>query len=134
MTSTAVTRPDTPKLRLAWLAGSMVPDDETVWLIVPVETVWTVVVEVISGEALELVVASQMPTPAPTATMTAVLTTARFFVNHLLGLECTYPSLAVGTSFPLRETCRWSGTTPAPRTGWRDHPIHPTFTPGHNHL
>ena len=53
------------EVEVGLLAGSMVPDDDTVWVIVPVETVWTVVVVVISGEALELLVANQMPTPAP---------------------------------------------------------------------
>ena len=63
VTSTAVTRPETPKSRLAWLAGSTVPEDETVWVMVPVETVWTVVVVVIRGVALELAWPSHVPTP-----------------------------------------------------------------------
>jgi hypothetical protein len=132
VTSTAVTRPDTPKSRPAWLAGSTVPEEDTVWLMVPVETVCTVVVEVMSGEALELVVANQMPTPAPTATMTAVPTMARFFVNHLLPLECTYASLAVGTPFAVRHAA--ARRHPDTGTGWLHHPIHPTFTPDHSHL
>jgi hypothetical protein len=94
LTSTAVTRPDWPKLRLACSAGSMVPDEDTVWVIVPVETVWTEVVVVISGEALELVVASQMPNPAATATITAAVTIAGLRVNHFLLLVPTYASLA----------------------------------------
>ena len=38
VTLTAVTRPLTANDRLAWLAGSMVPVDDTVWVIVPVVT------------------------------------------------------------------------------------------------
>ncbi len=95
LTSTAVTRPDWPKLRLACWAGSMVPDEETVCVMVPVETFWTVVVELINGEALELLVASQMPSPAATATITAAVTIAGLRVNHFLPLVPTYASLAV---------------------------------------
>ncbi len=83
-----MTRPETPKSRLAWLAGSMVPDDATVWVIVPVVTVWTVVVVVIRGAALELLVPSQVPTPAPATTTIAAPD------DRPLPLE---PSLAVGS-------------------------------------
>jgi hypothetical protein len=82
LTSTAVTRPDAPKLRGAWLAGSIVPDDEAVLVIVPVDTVWTVVVVVINGVALELLVAIHMPKPAATTTVTAAPTAIRFLVSH----------------------------------------------------
>jgi hypothetical protein len=52
---------------------------------VPVDTVWTVVVVVINGEALELVVASHVPTPAPTTTTMAAPTMVRLRVNHRRG-------------------------------------------------
>ncbi len=96
-TSTAVTRPDWPKLRLACAAGSMVPEEETVWVIVPVETVWTVVVVVMSGEAPELLVADQIPTPAPATTTATAGTMAVLFVNHFFSLDPTIASLAVSS-------------------------------------
>ncbi len=72
----------------------MVPDVATVWVIVPVETVWTVVVVVIRGEALELDVASQIPKPVATATTTAAVMMAGLLVNHFLGRAPTSTSLA----------------------------------------
>ena len=64
-TSTAVTVPETAKFRSAVVAGSIVPVAATVWVMVPVETVWTVVVVTIpAAEALEGRVANQVPTPA----------------------------------------------------------------------
>jgi hypothetical protein len=83
-TLTAVTRPDTAKSRLAWLAGSMVPVDETVLVIVPVDTVSTLVVVEISGAALELLVASQVPTPAAATMTTTAPTMVPFLLNHFL--------------------------------------------------
>ena len=51
-TSTAVTVPDTAKLRVAWLAGSIVPELATVCWIVPVVTgTVTVVTESPKGAA-----------------------------------------------------------------------------------
>jgi hypothetical protein len=61
---------------------------------VPVETVWTVVVVVMRGDALELEVASQIPSPTATATITTAETMAGLRVNHFLGFEPTYASLA----------------------------------------
>jgi hypothetical protein len=52
------------------------------------------VVVVISVEALELVVANQIPTPAATATSTAAEMMAGLCVNHFLRLGPTYASLA----------------------------------------
>ena len=78
-TSTAVTRPATAKLRLAWLAGSIVPVAATVWVIVPVVTVWTEVVVVMPGVAApEFLVANQVPIPAPTSTTATPPITMRF--------------------------------------------------------
>ncbi len=71
VTFTAVTVPETAKLRFAWLAGSMVPVAATVWVMVPVATVCTDVVVVMPVVAApELRVASQVPRPAPTSTIT----------------------------------------------------------------
>ena len=78
LTLTAVTLPDDPKFRLAVLAGSMVPDEDTVLVMVPVETVWTLVVVVMVGAALELFEVSSVVTPAPIpAPTTTSATTAR---------------------------------------------------------
>ena len=84
---TAVTLPDEPKFRSAVLAGSMVPDEDTVLVMVPVETVWTLVVVVMVGAALELVDVSSVVTPAPMpAPTTTSATTARVdrFLNQAL--------------------------------------------------
>ena len=74
-------------------AGSTVPDDETVWVMVPVATVWTVVVVVISGAALELRVPSQVPTPAATTTTARAAMIVPFLVYHFLRLGATCASL-----------------------------------------
>ena len=100
LTSTAVTRPDTPKLRLAWLAGSMVPVEETVLVMVPVETVWTVVVVEMSGAALELLVANQVPTPAATTITTIAPKMVPLLANHFLPVGLTCSSLG-----PLDQLC-----------------------------
>jgi hypothetical protein len=71
----------------------MVPVDDTVLVMVPVETVWTVVVVVISGAALELVVASQVPTPAAAATTTTAPTIVPLRLNHFLRSATTCASL-----------------------------------------
>jgi hypothetical protein len=133
VTSTAVTRPDWPKLRLAWLEGSMVPDEATVWVMVPVETVCTVVVVVIRVEALELVVANQIPTPAAAATNTAADIVAGLLVNHFLRLGPTYASLAPRSPAHRRVKPRGGGYD-EPATGRPCHPTPRTFTPGHSHL
>lgn len=85
VTSTAFTRPDTAKLRLAWLAGSIVPVDETVWVIVPVATVCTVVAVVMPVvAALELLVANQVASPAATRITTMAPMTSRFRPDPVL--------------------------------------------------
>ena len=134
VTSTAVTRPEAPKLRSAVLAGSTVPDEETVWVMVPVETVWTVVVVVTRGVALELLVASQVPNPAPratTATTTMMMGPLRayhrlrpratdYLACRLAGHDAGHPSGVQRSSGP---------------TGMgRPHPTGRTLTPGHSHL
>ena len=68
-TSTAVTLPDTPKLRSAVLVGSIVPEADTVCFIVPVVTLTTWVVTS-SGEDAELPVPSHSPRIVPTTTTT----------------------------------------------------------------
>jgi hypothetical protein len=72
-------------LRLAWLAGSIVPVDETVWVIVPVETVCTVVVVVMPVvAALELLVANQVASPAAITITTMAPMTSRFRPDPVL--------------------------------------------------
>src|ERR1700733_1612017 len=81
LTSTAVTRPDSAKDALAWLAGAMVPVAETVWVMVPRLTVST------CEEAAALAVPDRVPThvpiPAPATTRTTAVTTTRRVVKSL---------------------------------------------------
>ena len=72
-------------MRLAWLAGSIVPVDETVWVIVPVATVCTVVAVVMPVvAALELLVANQVASPAATRITTMAPMTSRFRPDPVL--------------------------------------------------
>jgi hypothetical protein len=102
---------------------------------VPVETVCTLTVVVTRGEALELVVANQIPTPAPTATTAAAEMTAGLLVNHFLRLGLTYASLAARSP---AGSSPWATNLPTgldePDAGWPGHPIHQRLTPGHSHL
>jgi hypothetical protein len=84
VTFTAVTCPETAKLRSAWLAGSIVPVAATVWVIVPVATVCTVVVVVMPVvAAAELLLANHDPTPAPApTTTTAVAAMSKRFLRE----------------------------------------------------
>ena len=104
LTSTAVTRPATAKERLAWLAGSMVPLADTAWVIVPVVTVWTLVVVVIHGEALNCCTPSQVPTPAAAKSTTRAAMIVHFLVYHLLRSGPTCPHF-----------CCPTGSGPCPR-------------------
>ena len=111
VTLTAVTEPLTANERLAWLAGSMVPVDDTVWVMVPVVTdsVWLVVV--MDGPAADDWVPNQIPAPAPartTSTTTAAM--LRRLVNSRLALHRTGPS-----SFRLRIAFRYMALRPAGR-------------------
>ena len=118
---------------LAWLAGSMVPVDDTVLVMVPVDTVWTVVVVVISGAALELLVASQVPTPAAATTTSTAPAIVPLRLNHFLRSAATYASLVF--AHRVHWVCaapRQHASTAGPR--WRNHPIGSTYTPGNNHL
>ena len=89
--------PDEPKFRLAVLAGSMVPDEDTVLVMVPVETVWTLVVVVMVGAALELFdvssVVTPAPIPAPTTTSATMARLVRLLLNHDLGPDRICASL-----------------------------------------
>jgi len=70
---------------LAWLAGSIVPVEETVWVMVPVETVWTVVEVVMPVvAALELLVANHVPRPAAAKITTTAPMTSRFRPDPVL--------------------------------------------------
>jgi hypothetical protein len=75
------------------LAGSTVPDEDTESVMVPVDTVCTVVFVVMVGVALELLEknSASIPTPRPAPTiirMTAIVT-VRLLENHLLRLGIT---------------------------------------------
>ena len=73
---------------------------------------------VIRGEALELVVANQIPTPAPAATTTAAEMTAGFLVNHFLRFGPTDASLAPRPPADDRvETILWAGLPSRPQGG-----------------
>jgi hypothetical protein len=100
---------------------------------VPVETVCTVVVVVIRGEALELVVANQIPTPVPTAATTAAEMMAGLLVNHFLRFVPTYASLAPRSPAHDRVNLPVGGSD-EPATARPGHPTHQTLTPGHSHL
>ena len=80
VTSTAVTVPDTAKVRSESSAGARVPDAETVWFMVPIET-FTFSLVTVTGDAVldepPLRVAAQMPVPPPPSTQTAATTAAR---------------------------------------------------------
>jgi len=113
LTSTAVTRPATAKERLAWLDGSMVPLADTAWVIVPVVTVWTLVV---AAEAVEGRVAIQMPTPAPTTTTATTVSTNQCLVSRWLPLDRTGPSSWSSPTRPGRRAtstgARWRTSPP----------------------
>jgi hypothetical protein len=111
----------------------MVPVDETVLVIVPVATVWTVVVVEINGAALELLVASQVPTPAPATTTTTAPMTVRFLVNHFLCPAATSASLGLGSSVHAAWTSHERHASAA-SPKWRTHPSGSTYAPGNSHL
>jgi hypothetical protein len=83
-----------------------VPEEETVLVMVPVETVWTLVVVVMAGVALELLDVSSavMPAPMPAATRTRTTRPipVRLLLNHFLGPNRIYASLTVGRAKPGR--------------------------------
>ena len=105
-TFTAVTFPDTPKLRSAVLAGSMVPEADTVCFMVPVVTATTCEV-ISSGEVdAELPVPSQTPRLAPRTTMTAPAAMIMFRLRLLRRGGASWisgPSSTTGTSWVVSE-------------------------------
>ena len=100
---------------------------------VPVAMVWTLVVVVTRGEALELLVASHVPTPAAATTTTTAPTMVLLLLNHRLRSDPTFASLAVSPSPTPMAADPVRTALPRPN-GRRDHPTGRTCTPVNSHL
>ena len=100
LTLTAVTVPDTAKLRLAWLAGSIVPELATVCWIVPVltDTVCVVTTRPVGVDEPDVSQYARPPAPASTTTA-ATMTSARLRRQNDLDSVCSSASSLSGSSW-----------------------------------